>query len=118
AEIANAQALRGHVPDALGVRAIAMRSQRVRRAVATSTAAHVADEGAGGDRSGRRSRRAEEHRLRSVELEWNRKIVPLRADAPAAAGDLDNELGRLSRHARLVVQRLCATVPHAWHVRF
>jgi hypothetical protein len=47
--------------------------------------------------------------LRSVERERNRKVVTFPGNSPAAAGDFDAEHGR---------QRLCATVPHAWQVRF
>ena len=106
AQIANAQALRGDVSHTLGVRAIAMRSQRVSRAVAAAAALHVANERASRHHHGCSGRRAEECRLRSVELERNRKVVTLPADAPAATGNLNGELGRRGRHQTLVVQRL------------
>ena len=117
-EVANAEALRCHVSHALSVGAVAMGRQRMSRAIAAPAALYVADERARRDYRCSGGRGAEERRLRSIELERDRNVVALRADPPAAAGDVDRGHGRRSRHETLVAQRLCATVPHAWQVRF
>ena len=119
AEVANAQALRRHVADALRVGAVAMGRQRMGRAIAAAAAPYVADERACSDgrcaaRRRRRRTSVAEHRSASG-IEMSRPCAPTRQRRPAMS---TVSTGVEARHERLVAQRLCATVPHAWQVRF
>src|SRR5690606_33961897 len=96
--IAHTHAISRHVPDALGMRAVAVGRQRVGRAVATASFADVADERAGTYHILMGASRAEEGGLRLVEGKRNREIVLLRADAPNPPVELERERRRSDGH--------------------
>src|SRR5262245_53828495 len=97
---------------AFGMRAIAVRRQAVRRAVAAAALAHVTFERSGDQRPCTRRSRAEETGLLAIERQRQRKIVSGCRDAPTPAGDLDEQwceaIGHVLKRSAHVVVRACA----------
>ena len=63
------------MPRAFGMRAVAVRRERQRAAVAAGAACDAAAEGAAGERLAVRRRRAEPARLDAVEIQGDRQVV-------------------------------------------
>src|SRR5262249_47397019 len=114
-DVADAHELARDVPDAFGVRAVAVRCERMRAAIAAAALLDVADERSDRVRHGARARRLEERRLRSFEVERQREIesaAHVRDPLPAACGDVE-----LYAHLRLA-SRSGAICPQRLHWRF
>ncbi|GFE86154.1 hypothetical protein GCM10011488_11080 [Steroidobacter agaridevorans] len=74
-EIAHTQPFLSDMTDAFGMRAVAMRRQRVNGTIAAAAMPHVTNERASGYRFSTRGRRAEESRLSFVEAQRDGYIV-------------------------------------------
>lgn len=123
-DIAYADSIARQVTDAFRMRAVAMRREGVRRAIAAAAVAHIADESTGDERSTGCGGGAKKIRLLRIERERDGKIEgALRIDSPLPAlqRDAKIEMYGVARHWPLIdgrVHRLCATEPHAGQVRF